>query len=236
MTNLAPEAEIDKENVRSVQHPNNTANNNKTAQTMNVEADYIKRSNERISALQQDVAERERATQNKAKELLAREQQLAEQQLLLEKREQIFETQRHRQRLAKRNKASLIAPLLLITCVAAGYFAYEQIDQQRQYFQQVKVAEAHVDKLSRVLNITQERMVSNTSTIEERNAQLAQTQSKLESLEAEFSRLQNEARATNVTTSTHTRAKLLELLLFTPTAETQGANLEILQPPSSDLR
>ena len=236
MTNLAPEAEIEIERVRSVQSPNNTANNNKAAETMNAEADYIKRSNERITALQQHVAERERATQNKAKELLAREQQLAEQQLLLEKREQIFEAQRHRQRMAKRNRASLIAPLLLITCVAAGYFAYEQIDQQRQYFQQVKAAEAHVDKLSRVLSITQERMVSNTSTIEERNAQLAETQSKLESLEAELTRLQNPANEQSEITAAESKPRLLELLLDNPAAETQGANLEIVQPSSADLR
>jgi hypothetical protein len=235
VTNLAPEAEIDRERVRSVQSPNNTANNNKVAQTMNAEADNMKRSNERITALQQHVAERERATQNKAKELLAREQQLAEQQLLLEKREQVFEAQRHRQRMAKRNRASLIAPLLLITCVAAGYFAYEQIDQQRQYFQQIKAAEAHVDKLARVLSITQERMVSNTSTIEERNAQLAATQSKLESLEAEFTRLQNTAAEQSEASTIEPKPRLLELLLEEP-VETQGASLEILQPPSSDLR
>lgn len=201
---------------------------------MNAEADYIKRSNERISALQQHVAERERATQNKAKELLAREQQLAEQLLLLEKREQIFEAQRHRQRMAKRNRASLIAPLLLITCVAAGYFAYEQIDQQRQYFQQMKAAEAHVDKLSRVLSITQERMVSNTGTIEERNAQLAETQSKLESLEAELTRLQSGEGSPATVPILQTG--VLELLLYEQAQANQGASLEIRQPPPSDLR
>lgn len=201
---------------------------------MNAEADYIQRSHERISELQKHVAERERATQNKAKELLAREQQLAEQQLILEKREQIFEAQRHSRRLARRNRASLIAPLLLITCVAAGYFAFEQIDQQRQYFQQVKAAEAHVDKLSRVLSITQERMVLNTSTIEERNAQLAETQSKLEALEAELALLQKDPSENNLEQS-FAEPKLLDLLL-PEQAPHQGASLEIPHSPDSDLR
>jgi DNA repair exonuclease SbcCD ATPase subunit len=199
-----------------------------TAQAMNAEPDYFQRSQERITELQQQVAERERAIQNKAKELLAREQLLNEQQELLEKREQIFDARQHSQRLANRNRASLIAPLLLITCVAAGYFAYEQIDQQRQYFQQVKAAEAHVDKLTRVLSITQERMVSNTSTIAERNTQLAQTQAKLEALENELAQLQDQESEVSQPPS------LLDQLLLEKDA--QGASLEIPQVPPSDLR
>ena len=223
MTNVTLEAEMA---VESANTPNKT--NNNTAQSMNAESDYLQRSQERITELQQQVAERERATQNKAKELLAREQQLKEQQELLEKREQIFEARQHRQRLANRNRASLVAPLLLITCVAAGYFAYEQIDQQRQYFQQVKVAEAHVDKLTRVLSITQERMVSNTSTIAERNTQLAQTQAKLEALESELAKLQDEE------SEVAQQPSLLNQLLMEK--ELQGASLEIPQTPASDLR
>ncbi len=223
MTNVILEAEMAVESAKT----SNKMHKN-TAQAMNAEPDYFQRSQERITELQQQVAERERAIQNKAKELLAREQLLNEQQELLEKREQIFDARQHSQRLANRNRASLIAPLLLITCVAAGYFAYEQIDQQRQYFQQVKAAEAHVDKLTRVLSITQERMVSNTSTIAERNTQLAQTQAKLEALENELAQLQDQESEVSQPPS------LLDQLLLEKDA--QGASLEIPQVPPSDLR
>lgn len=153
---------------------------------MNAEVDQVQRAHQRISALQRSVADQERANQHKSKELMEREQRLEEQEVLLVKRESIFQAQREQRRLAKRNRASLIAPVLLITCCIAGYLAYEQISQQRQYFEQVKTAQKHVDKLTRVLSLTQARMVNSHSDIALVESELKAAQEQIALLESEL--------------------------------------------------
>lgn len=203
---------------------------------MNADANPAQRAQSRISSLQQEVAERERSIQNKTKELIKREYSVDERESLLAKREQILQAQQQRRRLARRNKASLIAPILLITCVIAGYFAYEQINQQRQYFKQVKAAQAHVDKLTRVLNLTQARMVDSGQEVKLRTAELASTHTKLKALQEELSKMKEGAQSTPSTLQKISLAPSLEspLLDLLIRDHVQGASLETPQAPSAE--
>jgi len=204
---------------------------------MNADVNPAQRAQLRITTLQQEVAERERAIQNKTKELIKREYSIDERESLLAKREQILHAQQQRQRYARRNKASLAAPIFLITCVIAGYFAYEQINQQREYFEQVKAAQVHVDKLTRVLNLTQARMVDSKQEVQLRNAELASTHTKLNALQAELSALKQNAQpepsiVLNPSKASKQNAETTFLNLLMPDA-IQGAKRETVQAPSS---
>ena len=193
---------------------------------MNAEVELLERSQTRIQELQREVAEQERANQSKAKELMKREQRIQEREALIEQREAVQQAQQHERRVAKQQRTSLIAPLLLITCIGAGYLAFEQISQQRAYFQQVKTAEAHVDKLTRVLSLTQARMVDSSSMVSASAKELASTHQKLENLEAELASLKAEP----AREPSETRA-LIDILM-----QDQGAKREIVQSPSAVLK
>lgn len=161
---------------------------------MTANVTFLKQSELRISKLQEEVAVSERANQNKSKELMSREQRLNEREALLEMRVKVIEAEKEQRERIKRQRDSFVVPFLLLVCIGAGYFAYKQVSQNQMYFEQVQTAQQHVDKLTRVLNLTQSKVISSNSTIQLRNAELEQTQKQLSELENELEALK--ARAT----------------------------------------
>lgn len=129
---------------------------------------------DRISAHQDALAEKERANQLKAQDLIQREHRLSENETILKREQSLFREQHKTRKQLQSKRSSLVAPILLIACVAAGYFAFENLDHQRTYFKQVKAASANVDKLARVLGITQQKMVKASSELEQKKLELEQ--------------------------------------------------------------
>ncbi len=136
------------------------------------EKEQLSKLRSRISEHQQIVADKERANQLKAQDLIQREQRLAENEALLKREQGLFREQHQTRTQIQSKRGSLVAPILLIACVAAGYFAFENINDQRQYFKQVKAASANVDRLSRVLGITQQKMVKASSELDKKRIEL----------------------------------------------------------------
>lgn len=186
---------------------------------------------QRIREHQDRVSEVERANQQKSKELIARESILKEQEQILAQKLEAFEARQHARKMANQSKASLLAPIMLLTCIAAGYLAYEQIDQQRQYFQQVKAAEAHVDKLTRVLGLTAEKVKESKQEVATQDLELEQARARIQELEQQLALLLSE------TTGDIQAASDAESDSSSPSENNsdnadQGANLDIDQPES----
>lgn len=165
---------------------------------MNANVNVLKQSELRISKLQSEVAVGERANQAKSKELMSRERRLDEREALLDMRVKVVEAEKEQRERIKRQRNSFMVPALLLVCIGAGYFAYKQVNQNQMYFKQVQTAQEHVDKLTRVLNLTQSRVVSSNSTIQLRNAELEQTQKQLSELENELKTLKARATAKKI--------------------------------------
>jgi len=156
---------------------------------METEADNYERSQVRLSTLQQEVGERDRANQKKAKELREREAELNQLAKSIQQRELVLERTQEKARRAAKLRTSLITPLLLICCIAAGYLVYEQLNKQRLYFNQMKHAEEHVDKIARVLNITNQRATDANIGLSLRGQELEAVQARLKLIETKLARL-----------------------------------------------
>jgi hypothetical protein len=152
---------------------------------------------DRISAHQDALAEKERANQLKAQDLIHREHRLAENETILKREQSLFREQHKTRKQLQSKRSSLVAPILLIACVAAGYFAFENLDQQRTYFKQVKAASANVDKLARVLGITQQKMVKASSELEQKKLELEQAKELVMNLLGNSQSIEIEAQQTS---------------------------------------
>jgi len=146
----------------------------------------------RLAEHQQQVADQERANSIKARELMQREQKLKDEQALLEQERNMIQGAQEAIRSSRRQRSVLILPLLLITAVGAGLFAYENLEQQKRYFDQVTRASKSIDRLSQVLSLTQDEVVLTSGKLSNKQMELERTKEMLAELRATTDQLQIE--------------------------------------------
>lgn len=146
----------------------------------------------RLAEHQQQVADQERANSIKARELMQREQKLKDEQALLEQERNMIQGAQEAIRSSRRQRSVLILPLLLITAVGAGLFAYENLEQQKRYFDQVTQASKSIDRLSQVLSLTQDEVVLTSGKLSNKQMELERTKEMLAELRATTDQLQIE--------------------------------------------
>ena len=104
-------------------------------EALSKQADQQHRTEARLKDHQQSVASKERANQLKAQNLIDRETKYQEELKLFSKeRQSLMETQQELENASQKPLIFLV-PFLLLACILAGYFAYEQINKKEQQFQ-----------------------------------------------------------------------------------------------------
>lgn len=141
---------------------------------------------------QQQVADQERANRIKAQDLIQREQRLEdERRMVLQERQMLTNTQATLKASRQRTTA-LMLPLFLVAAIAAGLFAFNHIEQQEKYFNQVATASKNIDALAKILSVTQDEVVIATSQLSTKQFELERTKSMLEELKDTTDKLQME--------------------------------------------
>ena len=120
---------------------------------------------ERLSGHQHQVADQERANRLKTKELMLREQKLDDEKQVLQQAQRAVDNAKQQALSAGQQRSALVVPLLLIVCIAAGFFAFSHIEQQEKYFKQVKNLRRNnpfelfiLENEKKYLNITKNRI------------------------------------------------------------------------------
>jgi len=146
----------------------------------------------RIKDHQQNVAEKERANQLKAQDLIGREKKYKEEILSLNKeRQDLLDAQQTLEK-SRPKPFVLIVPFLLLACIVAGYFAYEQLNKKEQHFEQVTVASENIDKLAKLLNSSQDEVLLASGELINKKNELNKTKSMLLGLKNTINQLQLE--------------------------------------------
>jgi DNA repair exonuclease SbcCD ATPase subunit len=133
----------------------------------------------RIETHQQQVAETERANQLKAQDLIQRELRLSENERLLNRERKLLRETMTLRKTTRQKRSALVLPVLLVVCVIGGYLAFDNLNKQQQYFRQVQTASENIDKLAKVLNLTQERMLQAKSALTKKEVELNNTRKTL---------------------------------------------------------
>jgi len=179
---------------------------------------------ERIKQHQDSVAKKERANQLKSQDLIQRERKFSEENLQLNKeRQSLLQTRREVEETKKKSSVYII-PALLLTCVIAGYFAYDQMNKKQQHFNQISNASKNIDKLADILSRTQNQVMTKSSALKDKKTELEKTKGMLtelnntsEQLRSEIANLKtnqqtSEAERTTLAESATTLSKQLETL------------------------
>jgi len=141
---------------------------------------------------QQQVADQERANRIKAQDLIQREQRLEdERRMVLQERQMLTNTQTTL-KASRQKTTALMLPLFLVAAIAAGLFAFNHIEQQEKYFNQVATASKNIDALAKILSVTQDEVVIATSQLSTKQFELERTKSMLEELKDTTDKLQME--------------------------------------------
>jgi len=161
-------------------------------EALNKQAEQQVRTEARIKEHQKSVAEKERANQLKSQSLIDRESKYKEESFLLnQERQSLLDAQQTIER--KRQKPFvLLMPFLLLACIVAGYFSYEQLNTKEQYFEQVTVAAENIDKLAGLLSSSQENVQAASNELQNKQKELAKTRAMLLDLRATTDQLQLE--------------------------------------------
>lgn len=106
----------------------------------------------RLEQHQQALAEQERANQIKAQDLLRRERQFEDDKQALQAELKLLQRTQARNKKASQRRNQLILPILLISAIAAGVFAFDNLAKQERYAAQVNKASDNIDKLTKLLH------------------------------------------------------------------------------------
>lgn len=106
----------------------------------------------RLEQHQQMLAEQDRANQIKTQDLIRRERQLEQDKQALQAEFRVLKRAQSRNNKASQRRSQLILPILLISAIAAGVFAFDNLAKQERYAAQVNQASDNIDKLTELLH------------------------------------------------------------------------------------
>jgi hypothetical protein len=152
------------------------------------------RTEARIKEHQKSVAEKERANQLKAQSLIDRESKYKEESFLLNKERQSLLDAQQRIERRRHKPFVLVMPFLLLACIVAGYFSYQQLNTKEQYFEQVTVAADNIDKLAGLLSLSQKDVQTASNELKKKQAELVKTRAMLVDLRTTTDQLQLEVK------------------------------------------
>ncbi len=168
--------------MSSTDHPNETPSNQEGSSSVH----------QRLAGQQQQVADQERANRIKAQDLIQREQRLEdERRMILQERKMLNNTQMTL-KASRQKTTALMLPLFLVAAIAAGLFAFNHIEQQEKYFNQVANASKNIDALAKILSVTQDEVVIATSQLSTKQFELERTKGMLNELKDTTDNLQME--------------------------------------------
>ena len=147
---------------------------------------------DRFEQHQRIVADQERANRIKAQDLMQRERKLEDDQRILNQERKMLIDTRDSLISSRQRRSALVLPLLLVAAVAAGIFAFQNIEQQKRYYEQVTEASKNIDKLAKVLSVTQDEVVITTSKLSTKQVELERTKAMLSELRTTTDQLQFE--------------------------------------------
>jgi len=161
----------------------------------------------RLKAHQQQVADKERANRIKAQDLIQREQKLADEKHVIEQERRMLLESQESMRRSRQRRSTFMLPILLIAAIAAGVLAYQNIEQQKKYFNQVANASKNIDALAQILSVTQDEVVIATSQLSNKKIELERTKTMLDDLKSTTEQLQYEIRQLKGDSSTSAEEK-----------------------------
>jgi len=161
-------------------------------EALNKQAEQQKRTEARIKEHQKSAAEKERANQLKSQSLIDRESKYKEESFLLnQERQSLLDAQQTVER-TRQKPFVLIMPFLLLACIVAGYFSYEQLNIKEEYFEQVTAAAENIDKLAGLLSSSQDDAQAASNELQNKQKELAKTRAMLLDLRTTTDQLQLE--------------------------------------------
>jgi hypothetical protein len=152
------------------------------------------RTEARIKEHQKSVAEKERANQLKSQSLIDRESKYKEESFLLNQERQSLLDAKQTIERTRHKPFVLIMPFLLLACIVAGYFSYEQLNTKEQYFEQVSAAAQNIDKLAGLLSSSQEDALTASNELLAKQKELVKTRAMLVDLRMTTDQLQLEVK------------------------------------------
>jgi len=158
---------------------------------LNRQATQQQKTEERIKAHQDSVAKKERANQLKTQDLIKRERKLKEDNTLLQHEREAFNTAQQAAE-SRRQPAMIILPIMLIACIIGGYFAYEQLAKKQLHYNQIASASKNIDKLANILSLTQDEVLTQTTTLASKKTELDKTKGMLLELKQSTDQLRRE--------------------------------------------
>ena len=136
--------------------------------------------------------EQERANQLKEQDLVNRERKLEdESQRLSQERLAYLEVQRRFAEVRGRN-IRILMMVFVVVAIGAGYFAFNYMDKKERYFEQIVLASKNIDKLTKVLSLTQDEVLSSSSALVDKKNQLKVTKTMLTDLKTATEQLHQE--------------------------------------------
>jgi len=152
------------------------------------------RTEARIKEHQKSVAEKERANQLKSQSLIDRESKYKEESFLLnQERQSLLDVKQTIER-TRYKPFVLIMPFLLMACIVAGYFSYEQLNTKEQYFEHISAAAQNIDKLAGLLSSSQEDALTASNELLAKQKELVKTRAMLVDLRTTTDQLQLEVK------------------------------------------
>lgn len=147
---------------------------------------------ERFEQHQQAVANQERANQIKTQDLIRRERKLEDDKRLIAQERKMLEDTQALLTARRQRRSTIVLPMLLVTAIAAGVFAFQNMEQQQRYFEQVSQASKSIDKLAQVLSMTQDEVTLTSGKLSNKQLELERTKGMLAELRATTNQLQFE--------------------------------------------
>jgi len=187
-------------------------------------AEQQSKTEQRIKAQQESVAEKERANQLKAQDLIQRERKYNEENLQLNKERQALLQTKKEIHESKQKPTLYLIPFLLVACVVAGYFTFEHLNKKQAHFDQITYASKNIDKLANLLSQSQNQVMDKSSALQNKKTELNKTKNMLsdlktttDQLQSEISSLKSDKKTTdsehsNLTTSAEILTSQLEAL------------------------
>ena len=111
--------------------------------------------------------------------------------LLNQERQSLLDAQQAVER-TRHKPFVLIMPFLLLACIVAGYFSYEQLNTKEQYYEQVTVAAENIDKLAGLLSSSQKTAQTTSNELQKKQNELLKTRAMLLNLRTTTDQLQQE--------------------------------------------
>lgn len=161
-------------------------------EALNRQAQNQTRTEKRMMAHQEEVAQKERANRLKAQELVKREQKLDDEKRILERESASLLIRQNEMNAKKRGINIIILPVLLVVCIVGGYLTFDYMNQQKAQYNQIALASKNIDKLANILNMTQEQVMDKSSALQNKKVELDKTKTMLVDLKSTSDQLQTE--------------------------------------------